>query len=78
MTTQPIRASHVSKVIIGAVGVSLAVFTAEFVKTLFGIFGDISTAADFFGSADVMMYLTIEGMFLIGIIAGAYFVLTKR
>jgi hypothetical protein len=78
MTTTQIRASHVSKVIISVVGVSLAVFTAEFIKTLFGIFGDISSAASFFGSADVMMYLTIESMFLIGIVAGAYFVVTKR
>jgi hypothetical protein len=65
-------------VILGVVGVSLAVFVVAFVDTLYGIIGNISTASTFFGSADVLMYLCIEGLFLMCVIAGAYFVVAKR
>jgi len=77
MLTPRIRASHISKAIIGVMAVSVAVFSAAFVKTLFGIYGQISTAANLFGSASVMMYLTIEALFLMCVIAGAFFVVRK-
>ena len=72
-----IRASYVSKLILGFMGVSVAVFTAEFVKVLSGVYGQISSTAGFFSSANVVLYLTIETLFLVCVIAGAFFVVRK-
>jgi hypothetical protein len=72
-----IHASYVSKAIMAVTGVALAVFTVAFIDSLYGVFGQISTAANFFGSADVLMYVSIEGVFLIGVVAAGFYVLWK-
>jgi hypothetical protein len=71
------QASYISKAIVAVMGISVVVFSMAFVKSLYGVYGQISTAANLFGSANVMMYLTIEGLFLMCVIAGAFFVIRK-
>jgi hypothetical protein len=70
-----VRASLVGKMITGAVLGSVISFSVAFMVLLDRVFGALNTASNFFGSANVLMYLTIEGMFLIVVLAGAAFVL---
>lgn len=73
-----LRASQLSKAITVAV-VSLVIgFSLAFSYLLFQLSGEMGTAAGFFSSAGTLMYLSIEGVFLAVVIAGAYSVLRKK
>ncbi len=66
-----------SRAIIATLSITVAAFSLAFIRMLWAVFGNIASASDFFGSAGVMMYLTIEFLFLSGVIAGAFLVIRK-
>ena len=76
MSSYKIRASYVQKAIMVVVAAMIIAFAAEFVRELYVVFGNISSAANFFGSADVLMYLTIEFLFLMTVVAAGFFALS--
>jgi hypothetical protein len=73
-----IRATDVSKIISGAVVVATIGFTAAFIVALGGFFTVINSANGFFQSANVIMYLTIEGLFLFLVLYGTYVSVRRR
>jgi hypothetical protein len=73
-----LRASHVSGLITGAVAAVVGVFTVAFSVLLSQAFGQVPAASNFFGGASAMMYVTIEGLFLMLLLFGAYVTVRKK
>jgi len=67
-----IRASALVKIITGTVIGITAAFTIAFTVVLGGFFSLINSPTGFFGSANVLMYLTIEFLFLFLVLYGTY------
>ena len=72
------RAHTVSNIIAGTVVAVSAAFSIAFMVVLGGFFSMIDSPAGFFGSANVLMYLTIEFMFLFLVLYGAYVSVRRR
>ena len=73
-----LRASSLSKAITAAVSAVVVGFSLAFSYLLFQLNGELGSAQTFFSSAETLMYLSIEGVFLAVVIVGAYTVLRKR
>lgn len=67
-----VRASLLSTIISGAVILIVGGFTLFYVLLLGDFFVLINSASSFFGSANVIMYLTIEGLFLVLVLYGGW------
>jgi hypothetical protein len=73
-----LRASVMTKVVSGAVITMVGGFSIAFSLLLYNLVGTISTAQTFFGSAAVLMYMSVEGVFLCVVIAAAYWTLHRK
>jgi hypothetical protein len=73
-----IRANVLSKVISGTVVAITAGFAIAFSVVLSNFFSLINSPVGFFGSANVLMYLTIEFMFLFLVLYATYVAVRRR
>lgn len=73
-----LRASFMTKLVSGAVITIVGGFSIAFSLLLYSMIGTISTAQTFFGSAAVLMYMSVEGVFLCIVIAAAYWTLHRK
>ncbi len=73
-----IRPAHIVTVVQGTVLIMSVGFTALFLSLILRVFADINTASTFFGSANVIMYVTIESLFLFLIFYATYIALRKK
>ena len=73
-----IGASTLSKVISGTVAAITVCFVAAFMFVIGGFFPEINSANGFFGSANVLFYLTIEGLFLGLVVYASYMSLRTK
>lgn len=73
-----IRATDVSKIISGAVVAVTIGFSVAFLTVLGGFFSLVNSASGFFGSANVIMYLTIETLFLFLVLYGTFVSVRRR
>ena len=67
-----IRAHVLSNIIAGTVVAVSGAFTIAFVVVLGGFLSLVNSPVGFFGSANVLMYLTIEFLFLFLVLYGTY------
>ena len=65
-------AAVLSRVISGTVMMVTAWFAIAFSLLLFRFFPSINSASGFFGSANALLYLTIEGLFLSLVLYASY------
>jgi len=73
-----VRAHTLSNIIAGTVVAISVAFAAAFMIVLGGFFSMIDSVSGFFGSANVLMYLTIEFMFLFLVLYGTYVSVRRR
>jgi hypothetical protein len=73
-----IRPVHIVTVIQGTVLIMSLGFSALFVIEMAKTFVTISSTSTFFGSANTIMYLTIEGLFLCLILFATYITLKSK
>jgi hypothetical protein len=73
-----IRARMISNLLSGTVAALTATFGIVFCIVLSRFFPLLNTPDGFFGSANVIMYVTIEGLFLFIVLYGAYVAIRRR
>lgn len=73
-----VKASYLATAITTATATVVVGFTVFYVLLLGDFFALINSASSFFGSANVIMYLTIEGLFLVVVLYGAYVSLRRK
>jgi len=73
-----IGAATLSKLISGTVAAITVCFVAAFIYVIGGFFPEIKSADGFFGSANVLFYLTIEGLFLGLVVYASYMSLRTK
>jgi hypothetical protein len=78
MFNRRIRASQVTRIISGTLVTVVAGFSLAFSYVLYQLAREMDAIGDVFGSRASMMYLAVEGIFLVSILLAAFAVVRKR